>query len=634
MALWAGLAGAASHDPFLDAQEAFRKGDAKTVDKLAPRLKGHPLASYVEYYQLRMRIDVADPAEITSFIERHDNECIGDAMRADRLRWLARKERWDDFEAGWPKVTQPDVELKCLSLEARRKRPDPLLAEAALQIWSNERDLPDACEDFFRSAFAMKVLPERAIWQRARRHLEAGRTAIARQSLAYLPTSSQLDNKTWQSITKRPAEFLSHLGEGKALPPHRIEHAALAVLALARTEPEDAAAQLRRIGQRLPETERGALWGAVATQAAMVHHPKAAEWFDAAKEAVLTDEQHRWRARAALRVGDFARLRAAIEVMPGPVAEEPAWIYWQARALAAAGKQEAAQVAYGRIANQPNFYGILATEELGRRIVLPPTAKPPTTEEIARVEASGAVRRALALAKLDLRTEAVREWNWALAGMDDRGLLAAAAYAARHGVFDRAISAADRTRTEHDYGLRYLTPYDDAIRPAAKKAQLDEAWVYGLMRQESRFINVARSSAGAQGLMQLMPATARWVARKLGLADYHPSKVTDIGMNVTLGTTYLRLVYESLDQSPVLASAAYNAGPGRARRWRDPTRPLEGAIYAETIPFTETRDYVKKVLANAVIYSAILGGKPDSLKARLGIIRPDTGSPPANEELP
>jgi soluble lytic murein transglycosylase len=154
------------------------------------------------------------------------------------------------------------------------------------------------------------------------------------------------------------------------------------------------------------------------------------------------------------------------------------------------------------------------------------------------------------------------------------------------------------------------------------------------MRQESRFITVAKSSVGAQGLMQVMPATARWVAKKLGLRDYHPSKVAEIDTNVLLGTSYLRMVFESLDKHPVLASAAYNAGPGRARRWRDPQRTLEGAIYTETIPFSETRDYVKKVLANAVIYTSLLSGKPDSLKARLGVIRSAASSAPPDEDLP
>ena len=213
-------------------------------------------------------------------------------------------------------------------------------------------------------------------------------------------------------------------------------------------------------------------------------------------------------------------------------------------------------------------------------------------------------------------------------------LLAAAQFAQQLGIYDRAINAADRTRSEHDYSLRYLSPYSEQVRPAARNQALDDAWVYGLMRQESRFITNAKSTVGASGLMQLMPATAKWVAKKIGLRDYHHGQVNDTEVNVLLGTSYMRLVMESLDNHPVLASAAYNAGPGRARKWRAADRELEGAVYAETIPFAETRDYVKKVMSNSVYYSALFNGGPQSIKSRLGIIGPRTAVDPKAEELP
>jgi soluble lytic murein transglycosylase len=219
----------------------------------------------------------------------------------------------------------------------------------------------------------------------------------------------------------------------------------------------------------------------------------------------------------------------------------------------------------------------------------------------------------------------VREWNWSLRGRDDRFLLAAARLAEKSGLYDRAISAADRTVQEHDYSLRYLTPYRERIEPNARERGLDLAWVYGLMRQESRFIPAARSSVGAQGLMQIMPSTGKWIAGKLGMKGYQVGWLSDPETNVMFGTTYMRMVLEGLDDHPVLASAAYNAGPGRAKKWKD-GRPLEGAIYAETIPFTETRDYVKKVMANAVIYAALLDGRAPSLKERLGTVNSRNGS--------
>ena len=193
------------------------------------------------------------------------------------------------------------------------------------------------------------------------------------------------------------------------------------------------------------------------------------------------------------------------------------------------------------------------------------------------------------------------------------------------------VVAAQRTTGLHDFKVRFLAPFRPTYRAQAQAFDIEEAWLYGITRQESRFISTAKSSAGAQGLMQLMPATARWVAGKIGM-PLNAGRVIEVDTNVTLGARYLKLVYEDLGH-PVMASAAYNAGPGRARRWRD-VKPLEGAIYAESIPFSETRDYVKKVMANTVWYAGLLEGRMSPLKARLGTIPAKAVSDKFNEELP
>jgi soluble lytic murein transglycosylase len=234
---------------------------------------------------------------------------------------------------------------------------------------------------------------------------------------------------------------------------------------------------------------------------------------------------------------------------------------------------------------------------------------------------TSAIRRALALYQLGLRFEGNREWLWAIAQFDDKQLIAAAELARRNELWDRARNTAERTRSVHDFALRYLAPDREQFRAYAAEHGLDEAWLLGLVRQESRFIADARSSAGAMGLMQLMPATARWIAGKLGVKDFRQASATDLDLNIAFGTYYLRYVLDNLDNHPVLASAGYNAGPGRARAWR-PEQVMEGAVYAETIPFDETRDYVKKVMANASYYARVLGRGLVSLKDRLGSIPP------------
>ena len=171
----------------------------------------------------------------------------------------------------------------------------------------------------------------------------------------------------------------------------------------------------------------------------------------------------------------------------------------------------------------------------------------------------------------------------------------------------------------HDFGLRYPMPYRDVVRDQSTALDIDEAWVYGLVRQESRFVATARSSAGASGLMQLMPSTARWLAKRLGIAGHHASLTEVVETNISMGTNYLRQVMDSLDNHMVMASAGYNAGPSRAKAWAA-SRPLEGAVYVETIPFIETREYVKKVMSNTVYYARLLRQSSFSLRERLGTV--------------
>ena len=207
--------------------------------------------------------------------------------------------------------------------------------------------------------------------------------------------------------------------------------------------------------------------------------------------------------------------------------------------------------------------------------------------------------------------------------MSDKQLLAAAEYAKRINLYDRVVNTADRTKQEHDFTLRYPTPFKDDLAPIAKQIDLNLAWAYGLIRQESRFIMNASSSVGAAGLMQVMPNTAKYVAKKIGMTSYTSQQLQDKNTNLTLGSNYLNMVLNDLDGSWVLASAAYNAGPGRSKQWREKLDgPVEGAIFAETIPFNETRTYVKNVLSNSSYYASVMQGQSQSLKQRLGTIAP------------
>jgi soluble lytic murein transglycosylase len=347
-----------------------------------------------------------------------------------------------------------------------------------------------------------------------------------------------------------------------------------------------------------------------------------------------------------LRVSDgterWRLVQRAIDAM-GPVERnEPTWQYWRARALEAQAKPgeagEAARIearqVLASLAGQMHFYGMLAAEDLGAPQPLPPRGAASTDPERIATRIHSGLQRALAMIGAGMRPEGVREWNFSLIGMSDRELLAAAQLACEREIWDRCINTSERTKAEVDIEQRFPQPMRAEVLAKAKDIDIDPAYVYGLIRQESRFVMDARSHVGASGLMQIMPATAKWTAKKIGL-DYKPAMISDRDTNLRLGTAYLKLVLDNLDGSQPMAAAAYNAGPNRPRRWREGPM-LEPAIWAENIPLNETRDYVKKVLANATIYASLMSGKPASLKARLGApIGPRAASaPPVDPELP
>jgi soluble lytic murein transglycosylase len=602
----------------LAARDAFRAGNAAKLAKHAAALKGHLLEPYAQYWQLSLKLDAAPPSEVSAFLERHAGTFLAEQLRREWLRALGKREQWDPFRQELPLLVQDDAAVRCYSLLARWRQNDESALTELKQFWYAPQALPEGCAPLVDAAIDAGILGKQQIWGRFRVLAKANLNGAANLLLRRLPRGEALDPAQVDKVAAAPARHLerAHELKGRAAK----ELAIFALVRLARTDPRLAArywsAGLR--AQFGPE-DQAWVWGQLATQAAMRHLPEAVTWFGETGDLQLSDEQLAWRARIALRHQNWPEVRTAIGRM-SPVAHgDPTWVYWRARSNRALGGTDDAWALFARIAGEANFYGQLAGEELGITIKLPPAPPAPTTEEVASVASLPGLMRSLALYRAGLRPEGMREWNWSIRGMDDRSLLAAAELARRNEVWDRAINTADRTVALHDFSARYLAPYREILAEEARSRSLEVPWVLGLVRQESRFVANAKSSAGASGLMQLMPATARWIAAKLGLKNYSWTRVTDIDVNAKLGTAYLKRVLDDLDGHPVLAAAAYNAGPGRARRWRD-ARPLEGAIYAESIPFSETRDYVKKVMTNTLYYAALTGASVGTLKDRLGTV--------------
>ena len=418
-----------------------------------------------------------------------------------------------------------------------------------------------------------------------------------------------------------------------------------ALIKLATQNADQAAQQLdSKWSVHLSPEERNWAWGVIGKAAAQKLSSDAMGYFgNITKDSDLNDDLLGWKVRAALRAGQWKAVAKAVDAMGPEGRQDSTWVYWKARALLA-GKPSDADRAQARqlfesIAGTRGFYEQLALEELGQRISVPPAPAPLTAEEKAAARANPGLNRALYAILLGLRSEGVREWNYTTnlhqpGGMPDRELLAAADFACQREVWDRCINTSERTKTVIDVNQRFPMPFRNTVVERAQGIGLDPAYVYGLIRQESRFIMDARSHVGASGLMQVMPATARWTAKKIGLTGFTPDQISDRDTNITIGTAYLKLALDDFAGSMPLAAAAYNAGPGRPRNWRNGP-VLDAAIWAENVPFAETRDYVKKVLANTTNYAALLTGQPQSLRSRLGTVGPrDAASPVVNADLP
>lgn len=616
----AGPAYAATQDEdFLAAREAFRAGDAIRLERYVKPLSGYPLEPYITYWRFRLRLDEATPADVRAMLARLQDGPVVNSLRTDWLKSLAVKQQWELFDAEYPLLEGADAELLCYSLQSRLRGGGAEALSYARTLWFSGRDQPESCTPLYDALAASNQLSTEDIWARVRLALEAGNTGVARRAAEYLATKDPAETQTWPAIAVNPQAYLERKNFNLKSRAGR-ESVMYAVQRLARTAPPLAAQQWAKLGERFSDAERAYVWGLIAFQGAQRHDPAALGWY--AKAGELGDPQLAWKVRIALRAKSWPDVLAAVDAMSPKEGQDAAWRYWRARALKALGRTDEAQTLFAALAADFSFYGQLAAEEFGGRAKMPMASYKPTRDEVQAMGRVPGFQRALAFYRLNLRFEGNREWSWTIRAYDDKQLLAAAEFARRSELYDRAINTADRTRELHDFTMRYLAPYRDVMKSYVTQQQLDEAFVYGLIRQESRFIADVKSSAGAVGLMQLMPATARWVAQKVGLKNYQGGTQTaNVETNLNLGTWYLKHVLDTLDSHPVLASAAYNAGPGRARAWRA-SEPMDAAIYAESIPFNETRDYVKKVMSNASYYSQQFGHTLLTLKERIGVIAP------------
>jgi len=595
---------------FIDLREAARKNDVFRAQQLSSNLVAYPFDDYVAYFSIKPQLfdsgggprsDYSADSQVIAFLNQYQGTALADRMRNDWLLVLGKRKDWARFDVEYAKfVLDDDTQVKCYSLLSKLSQGEnpTKLAIDSRSVLMDPSNFGQACQELVPSLVAaggMTPSEARAIGRAAS---ERGFDTMARRLGGEDPIAE--------------------------------------IVKTAKADPAKAYREFLQTSSRYSKENQAVAWGVIGQFLAKKLDPNADDAYRLQQELgyneLLSVESQEWKVRAGLRAKDWSLVKNAIEGMnPIVRSKDPAWTYWYGRALKAQGQDAKAKESFEFIDEQYNFYGQLAREELGKSNHAPSRTKV-TEQEIDAMASRKGFVRSERLYAMNLRFEGNREWNWELRNMTDKQLLAAAEYAKRIQLFDRVVNTADRTKQEHDFSLRYPTPFRDELSPIARQIDLNLAWAYGLIRQESRFIMNASSSVGASGLMQVMPNTAKYVAKKIGMLNYTNDKLSDTNTNLTLGSNYLNMVLVDLDGSWVLASAAYNAGPSRSKAWREKlTSPTEGAIFAETIPFNETRTYVKNVLSNANYYSSVMNGQTPSLKQRLGVISPKAAT---QSELP
>ena len=617
----------AADEQFNDALQAANAGNIGLLQQFQTSMQNDVLGYYPEYWSLNANLAIQPASNIVNFAQRYPQSAMAEKLAAD---YVEEKVKQTDFATAQPVlqyVSNADQAESCAVAQVRAKSGDSLVFAEYKDVWLNTNSQPEPCMGLGRMMLSSPLMTEQDRQQRLWGQLRAGQSGQAlatAQTLGMSLSLSQLNQ-----IQANPLNYLWSAPKASAT-----DHAYL-VFALGRLADSDlntAISSVQRAAQGTPVQVQKALYrvvGYIGGTTVMKNNfnREVLDYLDASYGLPFSAEEAEIYARQAIRFSSWESLIRAIDAMSVSQKQEDRWQYWLARASEQrgdAGSKRTAQEIFKRLAQGDDYHNLLAKDHLGQSYNNIPNNVQPSNSDIQRLNQDIHFSRAFALRRVNAPDNYInREWNWAVRQAylkhDDGLLLAAAKRATDMGWYDRAIYAADRTENKHNYAYRYAMPHQSYVVSHSRNAGIDPAWAYGLMRQESRFVSHARSHVGAGGLMQIMPDTAKLVARQMG-ETYNPAALTDMNTNIRYGTFYLSMIQSQLSNSPVLATAGYNAGPNRARRWQPDVQPIAADQYTETIPLIETRDYVKHVMTNATHYGVLLGQGAQSIEKRMNII--------------
>ncbi|HQV24324.1 MAG TPA: transglycosylase SLT domain-containing protein [Acinetobacter sp.] len=626
----------ASEEQFNDALRAANSSNFALLDQYQAAMQNDALGYYPEYWKLNNNLGFQSADAIVSFAQRYPRSAMAEKLAADYVEEKVKHASYADAKSVLSYVTNPDKAESCAVAQVRAKTGDNLVFAEYKDVWFATDSQPESCSGLGRLMLSSPLMTAQDRQLRLWGQLRAGQSGSAiatAQTLGLNLSLAQLNQ-----IQANPLDYLW------SAPKTNDADYAYLIYALGRVADSDlsnALANIQRVTQDMPAPVQKYLnrtVGYIGGTTVMKNgfNREVLNAFDQSFGYPFTPEEAEIYARQAIRFGAWESIIRAINAMSVTQKQEDRWQYWLARASEqrsdASSKQTAQQI-YRQLAQAgDDYHNLLAKDRLGERYNHQPYDEQPTAQEIQRLNQNIHFRRAFALRDIDAPASYInREWNWAVRQAylqkDDGVLLAAAKRASDIGWYDRAIYAADRTITRHNDSYRFSTPHRSNVTSHSYNVGIDPAWAYGLMRQESRFVTSARSHVGAGGLMQIMPNTAKLVARQMG-ETYNPAALSEMNTNIRYGTYYLSMIQSQLSGNAVLATAGYNAGPNRARRWQPDVQPIAADQYTETIPLLETRDYVKHVMTNATHYGVILGQGAQSLEKRMSTI------PTRNEPQP
>ncbi len=588
-------------------------------------LRGYPLYPYLRYRDLSQRLTEFPTVEVRDFLQTYSDTPLANRLRNAWLRQLASARRWDDYLRD--AVPGRDPTFECWRRQALLNAGQ---SEAALRdfatLWWRGSSLPSACDPVITVWQAEGNPTSELRWQRFALAMTAGDMGLARFLRADMSVTDQELADTWLAVADDPTLVLDAtrfkagdprvpaiLADGLSRWRRRDALAALAALDTLKARDLSLAPPLA-IEERLL-----ALW--IASD----YHPSALARLAALPETVVDQDVREWRIRVCLRQGDWPAALHWLDRLPPEERDSPRWQYWRARALESLGQIEPAQSIYRRIANQRDYYGFLAADRLGVSYAMTNTPLSVSPTELdALLARSPGLQRARELYILGREWEADAEWRQATQAFDPATLKQAARLAHRWGWYHQAIITIARAEHWDDLELRFPLAYHDEVVANAKADAMDPAWIYAVIRQESAFRADARSPVGALGLMQMMPETGQQIARDLQDAVDTPN-LRQPETNIRYGAHYLRQMLERLQDNPTLATAAYNAGPNKVMQWLPADHPVPADVWAETIPYRETRAYVQRVMEYAAVYRHLLGLEGDpktTLGARMKPVLP------------